>query len=270
MTQPSKLRAPGVRYFGRFNWRGLWTLYTKEVYRFIKISGQTVVAPIINTLIFLAIFSLALGAARPTVGGVAFSVFIAPGLIMMSVMQNAFANSASSLLISKVQGNIVDVLMPPLSPTELNIAFALGGATRGITVAIAAALAMALFLPVTITHLWAVVFFGVSGALMLSLFGIIGGIWSEKFEHLQAVSNFVIIPLSFLSGTFYSLKQLPHSVWIFAQYNPFFFLIDGFRYGLTGYGESSLLVAVITVTAINIILWMVCQWLFKIGFHLKT
>ena len=182
------------------NWRGLWTLYLREVRRFGKVAMQTVVAPVVTTLLFLAIFTLALGRAVDTVGGVPFTMFLAPGLIMMSIMQNSFANTSSSMVISKVQGNVVDVLMPPLSPLDMTLGFAIGGVTRGVIVGSVVAAVMALFVDLSIHSLGVIIYFMLAASLMLSLLGLIGGIWSDKFDHIAAVTNFVVTPLTFLSG----------------------------------------------------------------------
>lgn len=255
---------------GRVNWIGLWTLYLKEVRRFIKVLTQTIAAPVITTLLYLAIFALSLGAMRPAVHGVPFVQFLAPGLIMMTMIQNAFANTSSSILISKVQGNIVDVLMPPLSALELNIAFAMAGVTRGLIVGLATAVVMLPFVPIHIQHPWIMLFFAIGASLMLSLLGILGGIWSEKFDHMQAVNNFVVLPLTFLSGTFYSVEQLPPLAHAITHYNPVFYLIDGFRYAFTGQADGSLVVGATIVIVMNLGLWAMCQSLLQRGYRLKS
>ncbi|MEG9861618.1 MAG: ABC transporter permease [Parvularculales bacterium] len=273
MTDITRVReypAEGVRHFGAVNWLGLWTLYLKEVQRFFKILTQTVMAPVITTLLFLAVFSLALGGLRPDISGVPFSSFLAPGLIMMATIQNAFANTGSSLLIAKIQGTEVDFLMPPLSAGELNLGFALGGVTRGLLVAIMTGLGITFFVEVDVKHWWAVVYFAVNASLTMSLMGIITGIWSQKFDHMQAITNFVVVPLSFLSGTFYSVRQLPELAYNITHVNPFFYMIDGFRYGFTGHSDGSLLAGVLFLGGLNIILWTVCHWIFRTGWRLKS
>ncbi|MFV2093081.1 MAG: ABC transporter permease, partial [Hyphomicrobiales bacterium] len=249
ITTPKPFPRPGVRRFGRVNWLGLWTLYIKEVRRFMKVGIQTVVAPVLNTVLFLLVFFFALGRTRAEVAGMPFVEFLTPGLIMMAILQNAFANTSSSLLISKVQGNIVDILMPPLSPGEMNLGFTLGGLTRGLLVAVGTAAIVLPFVDLGVAHIWAVIWFPIAGALIMSLIGIIGGIWAEKFDHMQTITNFVITPLAFLSGTFYSLKDLPDIAFQIARFNPIFYLIDGFRYGITGYADGNLTIGV-TVTAV--------------------
>lgn len=260
----------GTRHFGSFNWLGMWTLYLKEVRRFIKVITQTVFAPVVTTLLFLAIFSLALGKQRPDINGVPFTEFLAPGLIMMTMLQNAFANTSSSILISKVQGNIVDVLMPPLSAGELNIGFAMAGVTRGIFCGLVTALGMMPFVSFSVASLGALIFFAVGASLMLALLGMLGGIWSEKFDHLQAVTNFIITPLAFLSGTFYSVKQLPEFAYHLTQYNPFFYLIDGFRYAFTGVADGSIVTGVWVTIGCNLVLWVVSDRVLRRGYRLKA
>jgi ABC-2 type transport system permease protein len=254
---------------GVVNWRGLWTLYLKEVRRFLNVFTQTLVAPMVTTLLFLAIFALALGGAGRTVGGMPFIEFLAPGLIMMTLMQNAFANTSSSIVISKVQGNIVDILMPPLSAGELTIGIAAGGVTRGLVVGCAAGLAMSVFVPMRVHDVFSVVYHGVNGALMLSLLGLIGGIWAEKFDHIAAVTNFVITPFSFLSGTFYSIERLPENWQFIAHFNPFFYLIDGFRYGFIGRADGSPLVGYAVVLGVNLALLGLTHRIFAAGYRLK-
>lgn len=263
-------RPLGPRTFGAVNWRGLWTLYVKEVRRFLNVFTQTLLAPMVTTLLFLAIFALALGGAGRAVAGVDFISFLAPGLIMMTLMQNSFANTSSSIVISKVQGNIVDILMPPLSAGELTLGLAGGGVTRGLMVGLAAGLGMAIFVPMRPHDPLALAYFAVNGALMLSLLGLIGGIWAEKFDHIAAVTNFVITPFSFLSGTFYSIERLPETWQFVAHVNPFFYLIDGFRYAFIGRADGSLAAGAACVLAVNVALWAVTHRLFASGYRLKA
>jgi len=258
-----------VRRFGAVNWLGMWTLYVKEVRRFTKIKTQTIMAPMITTLLYLAVFSLSMGRLRADVHGVHFITFLAPGLIMMTMIQNAFANTSSALLISKVQGNVVDYLMPPLSPGELNFGIAAAGVSRGVVVGLATAVAMIPFVDMSVAHLWAVLFFAVGASLMLSLMGILAGVWSEKFDHLQAVTNFVLLPLTFLSGTFYSVDQLPPLIHTITHWNPIFYLIDGFRYGFIGQADGSVMAGVAVTIGINAVFWFMSDRLFRKGYRLK-
>ena len=275
--ETTKSRSFGERRFGHVNWLGLWTLYQKETRRFLKVAAQTVFAPVITNLLFLMVFSVALSRRELEIQGqpVAFASFMAAGLVTMSIIQNAFANSSSSLLVAKVQGNIVDVLMPPISPAELTAALAGGAVTRGICVAVVSWIALSAWAmavgapPLMISHLWAVLFFGLSAALMMALIGIIGGIWAEKFDHLATVTNFLITPLAFLSGTFYSVSRLPEPWHTISQYNPVFYLIDGFRYGIIGVHESNLLAGAVFISLANLVLLLVCWRCFRTGYRLK-
>lgn len=264
----------GERRFGAVNWLGLWTLYAKEVRRFLKVAFQTVIAPVISTLLFLVVFMQAFAALRPDIGGVPFIEFLAPGLIMMAVLTNAFTNSSSSLIISKVQGSIVDVLMPPLSPGELAIAFVAGAATRGLLVGFVTGVTSAAFMaangaPMHFSAVWAIAYFSLAAALIFAMLGVIGGIWAEKFDQLAAVSNFVITPLTFLSGTFYSVERLPEPFRSFSQFNPVYYLIDGFRSGFTGNAESNLAVGVGVSTALMMVFGATCYWLLRSGYKIK-
>jgi len=264
------INAYGERHFGAVNWLGVWTLYLKEVKRFWKVAMQTLAAPIITTLLFLVIFTVALGGLRPDINGVPFASFLAPGLVMMAIVQNAFANSSSSLLVAKVQGNIVDILMPPLSPGELTIGIAMGGMTRGVFVGLGTYLGMLFIIPFQVHDIWAVIFYAFNASLLMALIGLLGGIWAEKFDHLATITNFVITPLSFLSGTFYSVEQLPPLAHTFTQFNPFFFMIDGFRYSLTGHSEGNLLIGGTTLVVLNIIFWIVSYVLLRKGYRIKS
>lgn len=274
MTQPAPrplVTGPlSPRVIARVNWLGLWTLYQKEVRRFLKVFVQTVAAPMVTSLLFLLVFTLALGRGDMVIAGVSYSEFLAPGLIMMAIAQNAFANNSSSLVVAKVQGNIVDTLMPPLGPAELTAGFALGGVTRGLAVGLSTLLAMWLFVPLTIAHPGYVLFHGLAAALLLSLLGIIGGIWADKFDHIAAVTNFVIVPLTFLSGTFYSTERLPGIWYDLAHVNPFFFMIDGFRYGFIGHADAAPAIGLAVMTGCNLVLLAVSYAMLKSGYKLKA
>ena len=261
---------PQPRALGAVNWLGLWTLYKKEVRRFLKVSFQTVLAPVATSLLFMMVFSLAIGTDREAINGVAFTSFLAPGLVMLGLLNNAFANSSSSLIVAKVQGNTVDFLMPPLSPAELAAAFIGGAVTRGVLVAIVTGLAIAPFVDMSISHLWAVLYFGLSAAAMMAMIGVIAGLWAEKFDHLAVITNFIIMPLAFLSGTFYSVEILPEPFYTISHVNPVFFIIDGFRYGFIGAGDSNLLIGALVCLVINAGLLIACLALLRSGWRLKS
>ncbi|MEQ8654198.1 MAG: ABC transporter permease [Kiloniellales bacterium] len=259
----------GARRVGLINGRGLWTLYRKEVQRFLNVFTQTVMAPVVTTLLFLAIFTLALSRQGFSTG-YAYDQFLAPGLVVMAILQNAFANTSSSVVISKIQGNIVDVLMPPLSSWEFVIGFAAAGVTRGLLVGASVTLFMSFFVALPFADPLAVLFFAFNASLMLALLGFLAGVWSEKFDHIAAVTNFVIMPLSFLSGTFYSLSRLPENWQTVALINPFFYAIDGVRYGFLGQAGTSLVVGAIYLTLLNLGLLVLAQRLVARGWHLKA
>jgi len=264
--------APGKPVLKGVNWGGLKTLYIKEVRRFFKVQMQTVWAPAITTLLYLAIFTVALGRAGHSVMGVPFANFIAPGLIVMAMMQNAFANASFSLLVGKIQGNIVDYLMPPLSTGEL-IAGLIGAAvTRAFLVGFAVWLVMLLWpgVSVDIRHIGIVLWFGLMGALLLSFLGLLTSLWADKFDHAAAVTNFVVTPLSLLSGTFYSVEQLAPTFRAVSHANPFFYVISGFRAGFLGMSDSPLWVGAGGLLALNLLLWAACYWLLKSGWKIKA
>lgn len=266
-TTPATSIRPG--FSSGTNWIGLWTLYLKEVRRFTNVYTQTLAAPVGSALLFLAVFALALGGDRK-VEGVSYAVFLVPGLTIMTMVQNAFANTSSSIMIGKIQGSIVDVLMPPLSAAELTLGYALAGVTRGIVIGFAVGGVLYLFVPFTIDNWGLVVFHGVMGSMLLALFGIIGALWSVKFDHIAAVTNFVVTPLSFLSGTFYSIDRLPEVPRAIARYNPLFYMIDGFRSGFIGGHDDLMWLGVVVVIATNVALFALTWRLFAIGYKLKA
>jgi ABC-2 type transport system permease protein len=254
------------------NWGGLRTLYVKEVRRFFKVQLQTVWAPALTTLLFLVIFTVALGRSGREVMGVPFADFLAPGLIVMGMIQNAFANSSFSLLVGKIQGNIVDYLMPPLSTGELIAALVGAAVTRAALVGLAVFLAMQLWPGVHALpeRMWAVLWFGLLGSAMLAFLGLLTSIWAEKFDHAAAVSNFVVAPLSLLSGTFYSIESLAPAFQAVSHANPFFYVISGFRYGFLGTADSPVAIGAALILAIDIALGALCYVLLRKGWKLKS
>ena len=263
---------PGVVVIPSVNWQGLQTLYLKEVRRFFKVQLQTVWAPAITTLMFLVIFALALGQSRPAVLGVPFPDFLGPGLIVMGMIQNSFANSSSSILVAKMQGSIIDVLMPPLSAGELVAAYVAGALTRAWLVGIAVWIVMAIApgVNVPIHNLALVLYFGTMGAVMLALLGVLTGIWADKFDHAAAVTNFVIQPLTLLSGTFYAIDRVNPTMARISHANPFFYIIDGFRSGFLGVSDGLLGQGAVVLLVINVVLWWVCYRVLRSGWRLKA
>ena len=254
---------------GAVNWLGLWSLYLKEIRRFAKVATQTVISPLVTTFLYLVIFSLALGRSLPQLGGVSYAQFLVPGLIMMAMAQNAFANTSSSLVISKVQGNIVDLLMPPLNAAELTLGLAAGGLTRGLAVGLTSGIVVRIFLPFGIHDWFFVVFDAAAASLMLSFLGILAGLWAEKFDQMAAVTNFVITPLSFLSGAFYSTERLPDFWRHVAHLNPFFYMIDGFRYGFIGHADGSLAAGTVVLAGADLLLGIAAWQLIARGYKLR-
>jgi ABC-2 type transport system permease protein len=263
---------PGVPVIHGINWLGIRTLYVKEVRRFFKVQMQTVWAPAITTLMFLAIFTLALGGAKGQVLGFPYVTFLAPGLIIMGMVQNAFQNSLSSIIIAKVQGTIVDVLMPPLSHGELLFCYVAGAVTRAWFVGVAIWIAMLVWpgVDVSIANPPQVFLFGTLGALMLGLLGVLTGIWADKFDHGAAVTNFLVQPLTLLSGTFYAIDQLPPAMQAVSRANPFFYMIDGFRAGFLGVAEAPVMLGAAIVGGLSLLLWWVCYVLLKSGWKLRA
>lgn len=261
------------RSYGPVNWIGLWTLCQRESRRFWKVGMQTLFAPVVSSLLMLFVFKLAFGGASgQSPGGVGFTEFLLPGVVMMAVLNNAFANTSSSLTIAKVQGNAVDFLMPPLSPLELTLGFLSGAVARGVLVGLVTVAVVWLLgvSPPNIAHVWPLIVYPVLASLFMGAVGLMGGIWADKFDHLAAVQNFVVMPLTMLSGTFYPISRLGQPFEQLSHFNPFFHLIDGFRYGFTGHAEGDLLMGALYTLAITLALCGGCWALFRSGWKLKA
>jgi ABC-2 type transport system permease protein len=261
---------PHPRAVGVINWRGMWGLYLKECRRFWKVSVQTVFAPVVTSLMFLLVMVFAFGRNGTMVGDYPFQDFLVPGLVIMSMVQNAFANTTSSIMVAKVQGHIVDVLMPPLSAFELTVAWTMGGVTRGLAVGVVSLAVMALFAHLHVHSVSLIVFHAVAGCLFMSTVGVIAAIWADKFDHMAAVTNFIVTPLTFLSGTFYTIDRLPQWARFMAHYNPFFYNIDGFRYGFLGQQPSYPALGVVVLTGLNLVLLIWCYLMIRSGYKLKA
>lgn len=217
---------------------GFYTLFRKEVVRFLKVTVQTILTPVVTALLYLLVFGQALEAHVEVYEGVTYSAFLIPGLMMMSIIQNAFANSSSSLIQSKMMGNIIFVLLSPISSLEFFAAFTLAAVVRGVLVALAVYVVAIIFIDLPLVKPWAIIVFAVLGSALLGVLGIIAGVWAEKFDQLSAFQNFFILPLSFLSGVFYSIESLPGIWHTVSLFNPFFYLIDGFRFGFFGVSDA--------------------------------
>jgi len=252
------------------NWVGVRSLYTKEVLRFLRVYNQTLIAPMVNAVLFLAIFVFALGDRVKVVGNIAFIDFMAPGLIMMTMVQNAFANTSSSLIMGKVLGTIIDVLLPPLSAAEVTFSMAMGGVTRGILSGISVAIAISFFADLYV-HDWILLLtYSIVACTFLSLLGLIGSIFANSFDQMAAITSYIITPLAFLSGTFYSIKRLPEFWQTVNHFNPFFYMIDGFRYSMTGQADANITTGLIVLTSGVVICYIIAQTLFSKGYRIKS
>ena len=267
----ARVSAPSIasRRYGAVNWLGLQTLIQREVQRFLKVGAQTVFAPLIQTLLFMLVFSLVRGGNWPGTER-AYADGLAAGLVMMSILSNAFQNSSSSIVIAKVQGNAVDFLMPPLSALELTIAFIVGAAARGLLVGLASLVAVAWLANVIPAHPLVALYYAIVASMIFGAIGLLGGIWADKFDHLAAVTNFVIVPLTFLSGTFYSTAILPEPIRTLSHYNPVFSLIDGFRYGFIGHADAPLLMGAAISGALALALCWASWAMLKSGYRLRS
>ncbi|KAB2841094.1 MAG: metal-dependent hydrolase [Burkholderiales bacterium] len=251
--------------------RGWITLLYKELLRFWKVSFQTILAPVISALLFLLIFAHVLGDnVRVYEGRIGYTAFLVPGLVMMSVLQNAFANSSSSLIQSKITGNLVFILLPPLSPMEFFGAYVLASVARGVAVGLGVYLITLPFVAPQVASIVWVLLFAVLGAAVLGILGLIAGIWAEKFDQLAAFQNFVILPLTFLSGVFYSIHSLPPFWFQVSQLNPVFYLIDGFRYGFFGVSDVAPQLSAAVAAGTALVLGAITLQLLRRGYKLRN
>jgi len=259
-----------VKKFGFVNWIGFKSLWLKECNRFMTVWQQTLLSPLVSSLLFLSVLSLALGNNRGDVLGYSFINFLAPGLIAMSILTQSFSHSVSSLMIGKIQGNIVDMLYAPLSALEVSMAIILAALTRSFLIAIISIAVFSLIVDITIYNIFYIFVFGFLGAFILGSLGFITGLWAEKFDHTATVTNFIITPLSFLSGVFYSIDKLPELFQKISHINPFFYMIDGFRYGFLGKSDGSITVGLIYLIILSIVMWYVAFLLYKKGYKIKS
>jgi len=256
--------------FGYVNWLGFFTLYQKEILRFLKVAIQTIVSPLVTALLFLMVLSLSIGNDRAGALGFPFITFLAPGLISMQIIQQAFSHTSSSIMIGKIQGNIVDVLYAPLSPAEVTLATILAGVTRSFIIAFFSILIFSLIIDLHFYNFYYIFIYTFLGSFILGAIGFIVGLWAEKFDNMATATNFVIIPLSFLSGTFYSIKKLPEILQIISEWNPFFYMIDGFRYGFLGVSDGSIKFGLTYLVVLSYLSWLVSYILFKKGYKIKS
>ena len=256
--------------FGRINWIGFWTLYKKEVLRFLIVVIQTVISPLVTSLLFLLVLSLAIGNERGEVLGFPFITFLAPGLIAMQIIQQAFSHSSSSIMIGKIQGNIVDILYAPLTAGEVTLALNLAACTRSIIIGLSSIIVFSFVVEMHFHNFFYIFIFTFLGAFILSSIGIIIGLWAEKFDHMASATNFIIVPLSFLSGTFFTIERLPNVLQNISAMNPFFYIIDGFRYGFLGVSDGSIKFGIYYLITLSLLTWLVAYILFKKGYKIKS
>ncbi len=251
------------------NPRGAWTLFVRETQRFMKVKMQTIVAPALTAILYLLIFRYAMGERSVPGLDVDYFSFLIPGLVMMSMLQNAFANTSSSMIVGKVMNVNIYLLMAPLSAIEVVIAFLAAAVLRALVVAVVLLLVLSPFAHLTFSHISLILFYGVCGSVLMGGLGFIGGMWSKKFDDMALINNFVIMPLTFLSGVFYSVTQLPPLWQKINHFNPFFYLIDGFRYGFIGVGDTNPYIALWVVGGSTFICMVACWYLWRIGWKLK-
>jgi len=266
MVELEKKYQIGVRKFGTVNWVGLKSLYIKEVSRFLIVWAQTLLSPLVSSLLFLSVLSLAIGNERGEVLGFPFVSFLAPGLIAMSVIQQAFSHSVSSIMIAKIQGNIIDTLMAPLSAAEVTIAVILAAVTRSIVILLISIIAFSLIIDININNFLYIFIGTLLGSFILGSLGFITGLWAEKFDHTATITNFIITPLSFLSGAFYSIDKLPDFFQSISKINPFFFIIDITRFGFLGVSDGPIVFGIIFLTILSFIAWFISYYLYKKGY----
>ena len=260
----------GNRRFGLINWVGIYSLYKKEVLRFITVAGQTIIGPILTAILFLLVISLAIGNERADVLGVPFIQFLAPGLIAMQVIQQAFSHSSSSLLMGKVMGNIVDLIGAPLSAVEVSLAIILASVTRALIISLLSIVIFSIITEMELVNFYIFAIYLFLGSFVMGAAGFIAGLWADKFDNMATVTNFIIVPLSFLSGTFYSIDRLPDFLKMLSLYNPFFHMIDGFRYAFINNMDGSMSFGIIYLSILSIILWFISYLLYKQGYKIKS
>ena len=260
----------GVRRFGLVNWIGIYSLYVKEVSRFLIVWAQTLLSPLVSSLLFLSVLTLALGNDRGNVLGYSFISFLAPGLIVMSIVQQSFSHSVSSLMIGKIQGNIIDTLLAPLSAIEVTLAIIFAAVTRGLVILIISIVVFSLIVEIHIYSIFYIFIGAFLGTFILGALGFITGLWAEKFDHTATITNFIITPLSFLSGVFYSIERLPDFFQSISKINPFFYIIDICRFGFLGVSDGSIGFGLVYLIILSIIVWLIAYYLYKIGYKIKS
>ena len=261
---------PSSRRFGFINWIGIWSLYKKEVLRFLVVIGQTILGPIATAGLFLLVISLAIGDERADVLGVPYISFLFPGLLAMQFLTQSFSHSSSSLLMGKIMGNIFDLIASPLSALEVTFAIILASVTRSLMIAAVCILVFAIFLDIQIDNIFYSFLYLFLGSFFLGAAGFILGCHVQKFEELSAYTNFIIQPLVFLSGSFYSIEKLPKFLQTISEYNPFFYMIDGFRFGFIGKSDGSISFGLMYLSLLCVVTWFIAYILYERGYKIKS
>ena len=260
----------GKRRFGLINWIGFYSLYKKETLRFLIVFGQTVFGPVLTGILFLIVISIAWGEERGNVLGLPFIMFLAPGLISMQVIQQAFSHSSSSILMGKMMGNIIDLIGSPLSAAEVTLGIILASVTRSFIICIVSIICFNLIVEVNIVNYYYFLIYLLLSSFLMGSLGFIAGIWAEKFDNMATVTNFFIIPLSFLSGAFYSIDKLPEIIKVVSTYNPFFHMIDGLRFSMIGISDGPINFGLLYLLFFNLVLWFIAYYLYKTGYKIKS
>ena len=260
----------GKRRFGLINWIGFYSLYKKETLRFLIVFGQTVFGPVLTGILFLIVISIAWGEERGNVLGLPFIMFLAPGLISMQVIQQAFSHSSSSMLMGKIMGNIIDLIGSPLSAAEVTLGIILASVTRSFIICIVSIICFNLIVEVNIVNYYYFLIYLLLSSFLMGSLGFIAGMWAEKFDNMATVTNFFIIPLSFLSGAFYSIDKLPEIIKVASKYNPFFHMIDGLRFSMIGISDGPINFGLLYLLFFNLVFWLIAYYLYKTGYKIKS
>ena len=269
MVELEKKYKIGERRFG-INWVGVYTLYIKETLRFLTVFGQTIAGPVVTAILFLLVISLAIGEDRSNVLGVSFIEFLAPGLIAMQIIQQAFSHSSSSLLMGKMMGTIVDLIGAPLSAAEVTLATIFAAVTRALIISIISIIVFSIMIEISINNYLIFITYLFLSSFIMGAIGFITGLWADKFDHMSTATNFIIVPLSFLSGTFYSVERLPNFLNILSHYNPFFHMIDGFRYSFIGQLDGSVSFGIALLTFFSLVITYFAYFLVHKGYKIKS
>ena len=251
------------------NWLACYTLFRKERARFLKVWLQTVLAPVVTSLMYVVVFGHVLEGRVEVFDGVSYVAFLIPGLLMMSVIQNAFANSSSSMIQSKVMGSIIFILLPPFSALELFIAYVGAAIVRGLMVGVGVLLLALFYVKVPVENVFIIIGFAFLGSYIMASLGLIAGMWAEKFDQIAAFQSFIIVPMTFLSGVFYSIKSLPPLWSAVSKFNPFLYMIDGFRYGFFGQSDQPVELSFVVMLVAALLLTVVSVALLKRGYKLR-